>query len=237
MEAILIASSSSLPVGRSKVVVSQRYRNQAYHSYHLYSESYSKRRSSKSFVKLQAAEHFGDPKYITNYVDNLSKRLVSTLPEPIKVFPWKEAKNKVLEQLLVVGEKALKWSLIVLFVVSAALDLYLAISRDRELLIPLGLFVGIALADFLTESLHALFQKTTQDGESPRHLVSIGSFFALVKIISLSLKLPGRVLLSHVGNGGLMQVLWSANKMRKNDNFEESNGVSEPSSELAKSNV
>lgn len=39
-------------------------------------------------------------------------------------------------------------------------------------------------------------------------LLAIGGFFVVVKFVSVYFAIQNRVFLSHVGNGGLLQVLW-----------------------------
>ena len=54
-----------------------------------------------------------------------------------------------------------------------------------------------------------------QDEETTWQLIGVGFIFILVRLISFSLNLQGRVLLSHICNGGLMQVLWLMNKRQQ----------------------
>ena len=53
-----------------------------------------------------------------------------------------------------------------------------------------------------------------QVGDMLGHLVGIGSFFVLLKFISFYMTVGGRLFLSHVCNGGLMQVLWLGKKLK-----------------------
>ena len=48
-----------------------------------------------------------------------------------------------------------------------------------------------------------------------RNLVGIGCFFVLVKFVSAWFGLQGRMFLLHVGNGGLLQVLWLWRSLQK----------------------
>jgi len=65
-----------------------------------------------------------------------------------------------MERLLFLGQKALKWTLIILFVFSSLSDVIFSISRNQELMIPLGLFVGCLMTDFLKEISRELFRNT-----------------------------------------------------------------------------
>lgn len=54
-----------------------------------------------------------------------------------------------------------------------------------------------------------------QVGDMLGHLVGIGSFLVLVKVISLYTTIGGQLFFSHVCNGGLMQVLWLGMKLKE----------------------
>lgn len=68
-----------------------------------------------------------------------------------------------------------------------------------------------------------------QDGDPNTYLLGIGSFFVFV---SLCFKLQGKVLLSHIGNGGLMQVLWLARKLQQTDDIKNQNALSTDASSV-----
>lgn len=211
-------ASPNPPVAvRSKMEISQSRRNLAHYRASISMASHSRWHFLTRSTKIRAAEHFGQPENATSYLDNLVESLRQTSPKSLKEFPWKEAKDVVQERLLVIGQKALKWSIIVLFVVSSVSDVLQAISSNRELMIPLGLFIGVALADFLKESVHEYFQRSIKD-ESFKHLVGIGLFFVLVKILSLYLEIP-RLVLSLIGDGGLMQVFWLSKELQHTENM------------------
>lgn len=211
--AALMASPNPPVALRSKIETSQSQRTLAHYRASVSIGSHSRWPFLTHSVKIRAAEHFGEPKNVTGYLDDLVESWWESSPRLLKEFPWKEAKDMVLERLLFIGQKAFKWSIIVLLVVSSVSDMLLAISRNRELMIPVGLFIGVALTDFLKEFLQEYFQRSIKD-ESFKHLVGIGLFFVLIKLISLCLEIPRRVLFSHIGNGGLMQVFWLSKELR-----------------------
>nr|XP_029123650.1 uncharacterized protein LOC105055887 isoform X1 [Elaeis guineensis] len=187
--AVLMASPNPPVALRSKIETSQSQRTLAHYRASVSIGSHSRCHFLTHSVKIRAAEHFGEPKNVTDYLDDLVKSLWETSPRPLKEFPWKEAKYMILERLLFHGQKAFKWSIIVLLVVSSVSDVLLAISRNRELMIPIGLFIGVALTDFFREFLHEYFR--SMKDESFKHLVGIGLFFVLIKLISLSFEVPG----------------------------------------------
>lgn len=111
-------------------------------------------------------------------MEHFKERLQETFPESAKEFPWKKAEEMVIQRLLILGKKALKWFSLILLVASSLSDVLLSISRDRELLIPLGLFLGCMMADFLKETSQDLFQVTE---------VFLPSFILCLKSICVAL--------------------------------------------------
>ncbi|RWW36806.1 hypothetical protein BHE74_00058141, partial [Ensete ventricosum] len=179
-----------------------------------------------STMKLQAAGNFAQPNNATSYFKDLVNKIWEASPKSLKEFPWEEAKDMVLRQLFFLVKRALMWSFIGLYAISFISDISLAISRDRELLGPVGLFVGVALADYIKESLQEFLKSSIEDGDPNTYLLGIGSFFVFVKFVSLCFKVQGKVLLSHIGNGGLMQVLWLARKLQQTDDIKNQNELS-----------
>lgn len=100
----------------------------------------------------------GDSNNLATYLNTLAESVKVTSNNKLKEFPWTEARSMVAEQLLVLGKKALKWSLVLLFGISFLSDVFMAIGGNRELMIPLGLFSGVFLADFLKESAQVFLQ-------------------------------------------------------------------------------
>lgn len=157
-------------------------------------------------IKVTNAES-NEPNKFKMQVNILKTRLWETVPEPVKEFPWKKAQDTLLHQLMYFGKKALKWSLLTLFILSFSSDIVISFSRNKELMLPIGLFVGCMMTDFLKETSQELFRNSQEMGLD-RQLLGIGCFFVLVKFVSTYFSVRGQIFLLHVGNGGLMQVLW-----------------------------
>ncbi|ONK76119.1 uncharacterized protein A4U43_C03F24130 [Asparagus officinalis] len=191
----------------------------AYHGYLLQSKSYRRRCSIGCSIKSSSA-HFGHSNNLASYLNTLVDSLRDTYSEKIKEFPWRKARSIASEQFFIFAQKALKWSVVLLFGISFLSDIFIAVSKNRELLIPLGLFIGVTLADFLKESFQELFQNRAEGEGFPRNLLGVGSFFVFVKLLSLCFNVQGRIALSHIGNGGLMQVLWLARELQRRDDIE-----------------
>ncbi|GLT71888.1 hypothetical protein SLA2020_438750 [Shorea laevis] len=157
-------------------------------------------------MKAMMAE-FGEPKKVNMQISILREKLWEAIPDPVKEIPWKKAEKILMERLLFVGQKALKWTLTILFVFSSLSDFIFSISRNQELMIPLGLFVGCMMTDFLKEISHELFCNSEEKGLNWQFM-GIGCFFVLIKFLSANFLMRERVFLLHVANGGLMQLLW-----------------------------
>lgn len=161
--------------------------------------------STSFYVRSSANGQLNDPPKFKLQLDYTVKKLGQLVPDSVRSFPWKKAESSGMQQLQVLGQKALKWSLIALFILNSSSDIIYSISRNKELLIPFGLFLGCLTADFLKETSQEFFH--SKDNGMTWHPVGISCFFILVRIIAVYC-LGRQSLLLHTANGGLMQVLW-----------------------------
>ncbi|KAF6136745.1 hypothetical protein GIB67_020067 [Kingdonia uniflora] len=207
----ITSSFSSLGVSKIKFFEAQKHaasRSPQFSRFYNYKTSL--RYSTKpQIIMAQSSE----PSKLRVHMDNFRERLWEAFPGSAKEFPWKRTEEKLLQRLFFLGEKTLKWSLIAIFIVSLLSDIILSFSTNRELMIPIGLFVGCMMADFLKETTQELFSGTEVGVLGC--LVGVNSFFVLVKFVSVYFAVGGRVSLSHVGNGGVMQVLWLWKKLQE----------------------
>lgn len=102
--------------------------------------------------------HFGEPSKVKLQLNIVKERLWHAIPDSAKEFPWRKAEDLLLKRLLLVGQKAFKWSLVILFLLSFLADVMYSISRNRELMIPFGLLAGCLMMDFLKEISMEVFQ-------------------------------------------------------------------------------
>ncbi|KAI3957082.1 hypothetical protein MKX01_004373 [Papaver californicum] len=168
----------------------------------------------KCSAKATGFGQLSDPSKLKMQFGDFGEKLWQTFPEPVKEFPWKKAVDIMPQRLLSLGMEALKWSLTTLFAFSSLSDILLSISKNKELMIPLGLFIGCAAAGIFNETSKELIPSVSLKAEGlKKNLVAIGVFFVFVKVVSAYLALGASVLLSHVGNGGLLQVLWLWRKL------------------------
>lgn len=188
--------------------------------------------STSFYVRSSANGQLNDPPKFKLQLDYTVKKLGQLVPDSVRSFPWKKAESSGMQQLQVLGQKALKWSLIALFILNSSSDIIYSISRNKELLIPFGLFLGCLTADFLKETSQDFFHSKVyfpskvlfisydlssdiltveysvlQDNGMTWHPVGISCFFILVRIIAVYC-LGRQSLLLHTVNGGLMQMLW-----------------------------
>ncbi|OMO70954.1 hypothetical protein COLO4_28429, partial [Corchorus olitorius] len=115
------------------------------------------RRISPKHRKKIIMAQFGDPNKIKEQLYFIKERLWETTPDSVKDFPWKKAENLVLKKFLFVGKKALKLTLLILFVFSCVSDFINSIAINQELMIPFGLIVGCLMTDFLKETSQVAF--------------------------------------------------------------------------------
>ncbi|KAG0492635.1 hypothetical protein HPP92_006033 [Vanilla planifolia] len=125
-----------------------------------------------------------------------------------------ESKNDGKESLISLGYDVVKWFLVTVLVVSFISDVFLAVSANREMLVPLGLFIGVMMADFLKESSHQFFENTEQRGNDIQKW-GLGLLFVSIRFVFMSFRIRGWMLLSHISNGALMQIIWLANEQRR----------------------
>ncbi|XP_020697358.1 uncharacterized protein LOC110110299 [Dendrobium catenatum] len=166
-------------------------------------------------IKASTGKHIDYLTKFSSYLHNLAGQILDASPQAIKEFPWEKAKLMVEERLLVVGKNALTSSLIALLIFSSVYDALMAVFAGRELLVPLGLFIGVLLADLLNEFCQELFESNVKGGNNMKEVWGIGLFFATLRFIYLRFRIPGWVLFCHIGNGGLMQILWLAKEMKQ----------------------
>lgn len=107
--------------------------------------------SVSCFAKSPGMEHFNGPTKLVVLLSNTQKKLWNLMPDSVKSFPWKKAETVALEEFLVLGKETLKWCLLACFALSCLSDILYSISRNKELVIPLGLFVGIMTSKFFDE--------------------------------------------------------------------------------------
>ncbi|XP_052202858.1 uncharacterized protein LOC127808378 isoform X1 [Diospyros lotus] len=169
--------------------------------------AWNSRTSVTCCVRPPTMALFREPPKIMVHLNNFRERLWEVVPRSVKDFPWKKTEDILLQQSLLVGREALKWLLLLLYVCSSVSDVIYSISRNKELTIPFGLFVGCMVANFLVDTSQELFP-ISQERSVHWHLCRIGGFLALAKIMLSYYKVQGGMFLLHAANGGLMQILW-----------------------------
>lgn len=119
---------------------------------------------------------YGEPGRVKLQLGMVKERLWKAIPNSLKEYPWKKAEVVLLKHLLFFGQKALKWSLLTLFISSSLSDIIYSISRNQELIIPFGLLVGCLMTDFLKEVSQEMF-----------HTGQVNSLHGLFPYVSLVL--------------------------------------------------
>ncbi|KAK7291027.1 hypothetical protein RIF29_05873 [Crotalaria pallida] len=158
-------------------------------------------------IKVSMADDHNEPNEVKMQLGIMREKLREAIPTSVQEFPWRKAEHILMERLLSLVQEAVKWSLILFFIFSSLSDIVYTFSLNRELLIPIGLFVGCLTADFLKEISQELFHQS-KEKDLKWHLLGIYGIFVFVKFISTWFTIQPRVFLWHVANGGLMQILW-----------------------------
>ncbi|KAI5393410.1 hypothetical protein KIW84_060512 [Lathyrus oleraceus] len=200
-------SSLAIPSTNLKFPV-HRFRCQPSHlcrsskTYVPHQTSYTRTTSVKALV----ADN-NEPNEVKMQIGIVKKKLKEVMPSPVQEFPWRKAQHTLLDRLPLLVQEALKWLLIAYFIISSLSDVVYTFSINRELIIPVGLFVGCLIAGFLKEVSLELFHQFEEIDLKWRQLGLCG-LFALVKFTSTWFSLQPSLFLLHVANGGLMQLLW-----------------------------
>lgn len=100
-----------------------------------------------------------EPNEVKMQIGIVKKKLKEVMPSPVQEFPWRKAQHTLLDRLPLLAQEALKWSLIAYFIISSLSDVVYTFSINRELIIPVGLFVGCLIAGFLKEVSLELFHQ------------------------------------------------------------------------------
>ncbi|KAH7523775.1 uncharacterized protein LOC107420611 [Ziziphus jujuba] len=177
-------------------------------------------------MKVSMSE-FGEPSKVKLQIGTVKEKLWEAIPNSVKDLDRKKAVDILVGRLLFLGQKALKWSLMVYLITSSLSDFLFSISRNQELMIPFGLFVGCLIADLLNETCQQVFKfNPSEEKELDWHFIGISCLFVVVKFMSTYLGIRGQVFFLHVANGGLMQIVWLWKSLLKHiDNGENSASV------------
>ncbi|KAI3460118.1 hypothetical protein Pfo_016781 [Paulownia fortunei] len=166
-------------------------------------------------AKFPGMEHIHEPTKLIVFLNYTKDELWKVIPDSVKHFPWKKAESVALHELLVLGKETLKWSLLACFAFSCLSDIIYSISRNKELVIPLGLFVGSLMTKYFDEISQELM-RDHKDGCIPWRVLGISCLFVLVKVVSTYFS-GGNDFLLHAANGGLVQILWTWKKLPELD--------------------
>lgn len=104
------------------------------------------------------ADH-NEPSEVKMQIGIMREKLKEAMPVSVQEFPWKKAEHILLDRLLNLAQETVKWSLVLFFIFSSVSDVVYTFSINRELVIPIGLFVGLLVAGFLKEISQDLFHR------------------------------------------------------------------------------
>ena len=110
-------------------------------------------------IKVSMADH-NEPSEVNMQIGIMREKLRAAIPTSVQEFPWRKAEHVVLDRLLFLVQEAVNWSLILFFAFSSLSDVVYTFSINRELIMPVGLFVGCLVADFFKEISQELFHRS-----------------------------------------------------------------------------
>ncbi|KAG4953638.1 hypothetical protein JHK84_039662 [Glycine max] len=176
-------------------------------------------------IKVSMADH-NEPSEVKMQIGIMREKLKEAMPVSVQEFPWKKAEQILLDRLLNLAQETVKWSLVLFFIFSSVSDVVYTFSINRELVIPIGLFVGLLVAGFLKEISQDLFHRP-EEKDLKWHLLGMYCIFVFAKFMSTWFATLPQVFLLHVANGGLIQALWhSTNFMEDEKNKQETSSSS-----------
>ncbi|GLJ27308.1 hypothetical protein SUGI_0535990 [Cryptomeria japonica] len=144
-------------------------------------------------------------------MEDTPAKLREICPEPVKKFPWKKACERVINRLFLLIEDVAKQFGIPILVVTFFMEASYCIAQNKELFIPIALFAGGVFAEVLNEtSIELKLPQNYKEGDLPRNVLIIISFFSLIKIIGPFYPYWARIILPHFANGGLCRTIWLA---------------------------
>ncbi|KAL2317877.1 hypothetical protein Fmac_031753 [Flemingia macrophylla] len=184
------------------------------------------RTETRRSLKVTMADH-NEPHGVKMQIGIMREKLKEAMPVLVQEFNWEKAELILLDRLFNLVQEAVKWSLILFFTFSSVSDIVYTFSINRELIIPVALFVGCLVTDFLKEISQELFHRT-EEKDLKWHFLGMYCFFVFVKLMSTWCAMLPQVFLLHVANGGLMQVLWHWRKFMEDSNNKQE--TSSPSS-------
>lgn len=107
-------------------------------------------------MKISMSDH-NESDEVKLQIGNIKEKIRDMLPNAVQEFPWSKAEHKLVDRLITLAREALKWALVLYFVLGSLSDIVYTLSINRELVIPIGLLVGCLTADFLKETSRELF--------------------------------------------------------------------------------
>ncbi|ERN14194.1 uncharacterized protein LOC18442449 [Amborella trichopoda] len=165
------------------------------------------RHAIRSSMNMVASDSGDSKKIKLDQAIGEIRKVWESFPEPIKIFPWKKAFVNYVQLIVGIIYGVAKFLCIPLLAVSSLSEMSYCAHEQKMTLIPLPLLAGIFVAGVLKEA-SVEVSKDLQEGDFPWHLVAIGAFFTLLKLLGPYYPYWGRILIPHFANGGLWRTLW-----------------------------
>ncbi|KAK4378401.1 hypothetical protein RND71_000263 [Anisodus tanguticus] len=161
-------------------------------------------------MNIAAAGQSDEPhKFNLENIIDQAKKLWDSAPTPVKSFPWNRALDNFVQLILDVILTVTKYLYVPVLVVTSISELSYC-AHERKLYITLlPILVGVAIAGIL-KSAALESSPYLKNAEIPWHLIAIGVFFTLLKLLGPYYPYWGRIFIPHLANGALFRTLWFA---------------------------
>lgn len=154
-----------------------------------------------------SSENPSDPSRNLDRILDHAQKVLDDLPQPVKSFPWSTAVKNFLRLILDLSCAVAKYLSVPVLAVSSLSEMSYCGHERKLALVPFSLLVGLLLAGVLSETVLEL-SPALKEGEFPLHLLLVGFFFLMLKLPGPYYPYWGRLILPHVGNGGLWRTGW-----------------------------
>ncbi|KAK8943266.1 hypothetical protein KSP39_PZI009240 [Platanthera zijinensis] len=148
-----------------------------------------------------------DPSRSLNRLVDYAQKLFDDLPQPVKSFPWSRAVKNFFRLIFDLSCAVAKYLSVPVLAISSLSEMSYCGHERKLALVPFPFLIGFLMAGVLSETASEL-SPLQKEGEFPLHLLLVAIFFLMLKLPGPYYPYWGRLLLPHVGNGGLWRTAW-----------------------------
>ncbi|KZV41148.1 hypothetical protein F511_10282 [Dorcoceras hygrometricum] len=148
-------------------------------------------------------------KLSVSHMMDKARTMWDSSPQPIKSFPWNKALENFIQLILDLFINVIKYLSIPLFAISSISEMSYCAHERKLFLVPFTLLIGSIVAGVLRDAaLKTSPYLKTHHAAVPWHLISMLTFFVLLKCPGPYYPYWGRIFIPHLANGVLLRTLW-----------------------------